>query len=187
MAHWRSGVIFEFEGKRLVTRSDNYYVAEGAQLIGDVHLGDGASVWFNAVLRADDERIEIGDGSNVQDASVIHCDRDQPTLVGRNVTIGHRVLLHGCVIADDCLIGNGAVLLDGVRIGAHCLIAAGALITPGKEIPAGSVVMGSPGRVVRGCGERERQMIEGAARYYQQRIVRYRAEPGLRSGAVGRG
>ena len=177
-------MIFEFEGKRLVTATDNYYVAEGAQLIGDVHLGDGASVWFNAVLRADDERIEIGDGSNVQDASVIHCDRDQPTLIGRNVTIGHRVLLHGCVIADECLIGNGALLLDGVRIGAHCLVAAGSLIAPGKEIPAGSVVMGSPGRIVRATGARERAMIEGAARYYQQRIRRYLAEPGLRAGAL---
>jgi carbonic anhydrase/acetyltransferase-like protein (isoleucine patch superfamily) len=150
-----------------------------------VHLGDGASVWFNAVLRADDERIEIGDGSNVQDGTVIHCDHEQPTLVGRNVTIGHRVLLHGCVIADECLIGNGAMLLDGVRIGAHCLVAAGSLITPGKEIPAGSVVMGSPGRVVRSAGERELRMIEGAARYYQQRILRYRAVSGLRAGAPG--
>jgi carbonic anhydrase/acetyltransferase-like protein (isoleucine patch superfamily) len=177
-------VIFEFEGKRLVTASENFYVAPGAQLIGDVRLGDGASVWFNAVLRADDERIEIGDGSNVQDASVIHCDRDQPTRLGRNVTIGHRVLLHGCVIADACLIGNGAMLLDGVRIGANCLIAAGSLVTPGKEIPAGSVVMGAPGRVVRPIGERELSYIERAARYYQERIRRYRAEPALRSGAL---
>jgi carbonic anhydrase/acetyltransferase-like protein (isoleucine patch superfamily) len=178
-------VIFEFEGSRLVTRSENFYVAAGAQLIGNVRLGDGASVWFNAVLRADDERIEIGDGSNVQDATVIHCDHEQPTLVGRNVTIGHRVLLHGCVIADECLIGNGAMLLDGVRIGARCLIAAGSLIAPGKIIPEGSVVMGSPGRIVRASGERELRMIEGAARYYQQRIGRYRAEPALREGALG--
>jgi carbonic anhydrase/acetyltransferase-like protein (isoleucine patch superfamily) len=178
-------VIFEFEGKRLVTRSEHYYIAAGAQLIGDVHLGDGVSIWFNAVLRADDERIEIGDGSNVQDATVIHCDHGQPTLVGRGVTIGHRVLLHGCVIAEECLIGNGAVLLDGVRIGAHCLIAAGTLVTPGKEIAAGSVVMGSPGRVVRSTGARELQMIEGAARSYQQRIGRYRAEPALRTCARG--
>ncbi len=178
-------MIFEFEGKRLVTASEDFYVAPGAQLIGDVHLGDGASVWFNAVLRADDERIEIGAGSNVQDASVIHCDREQPTVLGRNVTIGHRVLLHGCVIADECLIGNGAMLLDGARIGARCLIAAGSLITPGKEIPPGSVVMGSPGRVVRPIGARELAMIEGAARYYRERIRRYRAEPGLRAGALG--
>jgi carbonic anhydrase/acetyltransferase-like protein (isoleucine patch superfamily) len=180
-------VIFEFGGKRLVTATDNFYVAEGAQLIGDVHLGDGASVWFNAVLRADDERIEVGDGSNVQDASVIHCDRDEPTLLGRNVTIGHRVLLHGCVIADECLIGNGALLLDGVRVGTRCLIAAGSLVTPGKEIPAGSVVMGAPARVVRAVGARELAMIEGAARHYQQRIGRYRAEPSLRAGALRSG
>lgn len=180
-------MIFEFEGKRLQTRSDDYYVADSAQLIGDVRLGEGASVWFNAVLRADDERIEIGDGSNVQDATVIHCDHEQPTLVGRNVTIGHRVLLHGCVIADECLIGNGAILLDGVRIGSRCLIGAGTLVTPGKEIPAGSVVMGTPGRVVRPTGERELRLIEIAARSYRQRIHRYRAEPGLRHGAQGPG
>jgi carbonic anhydrase/acetyltransferase-like protein (isoleucine patch superfamily) len=178
-------VIFEFEGSRLVTSSDYFYVAAGAQLIGDVHLGEGASVWFNAVLRADDERIEIGDGSNVQDASVIHCDHEEPTLVGRNVTIGHRVLLHGCRIGDESLIGNGAMLLDGVRIGARCLIGAGSLITPGKEIPAGSVVMGSPGRVVRPTGEREWALIERAARSYQQRIHRYRADPGMSGGALG--
>ena len=178
-------MIFQIESKRLVTASDNYYVAPGAQLIGDVHLGEGASVWFNAVLRADDARIDIGDGSNVQDATVIHCDHEQPTLVGRNVTIGHRVLLHGCLIGDECLIGNGAMLLDGVRIGTRCLIAAGALITPGKEIPAGSVVMGAPGRVVRLTAERELALIERAAHSYQERIRRYRAEPGLRAGAPG--
>jgi len=172
-------VIFEFEGGRLVTASDNFYVAAGAQLIGDVHLGEGASVWFNAVLRADDDYIEIGAGSNVQDGSIIHCDHDQPTLVGRNVTIGHRVLLHGCTIGDDSLIGNGAMLLDGARVGAGCLVGAGAMITPGKEIPPGSVVLGSPGRVVRAVGERERALIARGARSYQERIHRYLVTPGL--------
>ena len=176
-------MIFEFAGKRLVTASENYYVAAGAQLIGDVRLGEGASVWFNAVLRADDERIEIGAGSNVQDATVIHCDTDLPTLVGRNVTIGHRVLLHGCTIADETLIGNGAIVLDGVRIGSHCLIGAGAMLTPGKEIPDGSVVLGAPARVVRATGARELTMIERGARSYQERIRRYLAEPGLRRAA----
>jgi carbonic anhydrase/acetyltransferase-like protein (isoleucine patch superfamily) len=169
-------VIFELEGRRLVTSSEHFYVAPGAQLIGDVRLGDGASVWFNAVLRADDERIEIGDGSNVQDGTIVHCDHGQPTLVGRGVTIGHRVLLHGCTIGDDSLIGNGAMLLDGVRIGAGCLIGAGALVTPGKEIPSGSVVLGSPGRIVRQVGERERALIERGARSYQERVERYLAE-----------
>ena len=116
-------------------RATTIYVAPGAQLIGDVRLGEGASVWFNAVLRADDECIEIGAGSNVQDATVIHCDVGQPTRVGRNVTIGHRVLLHGCSIGDDTLIGNGAIVLDGARIGSRCLVGAGAMVTPGKEIP----------------------------------------------------
>ena len=172
-------MIFEFEGGRLVTASDNYYVAPGAQLIGNVRLGEGASVWFNAVLRADDDRIEIGDGSNVQDGTIIHCDHEQPTLVGRNVTIGHRVLLHGCTVGDDSLIGNGAMLLDGVRVGAGCLVGAGSMITPGKEIPPGSVVLGSPGRVVRAVGERERAMIARGAHSYQERIRRYLATPGL--------
>ena len=169
-------MIFAFEGKKLQTASDNFYVAPGAQLIGDVRLGDGASVWFNAVLRADDEYIEIGAGSNVQDATVIHCDVGQPTRVGRNVTIGHRVLLHGCSIGDDTLIGNGAIVLDGARIGSHCLVGAGAMVTPQKEFGDGCVLMGSPARVIRATGERELAMIEHAARSYQQRIRRYQKE-----------
>jgi carbonic anhydrase/acetyltransferase-like protein (isoleucine patch superfamily) len=173
-------VIFAFERRRLVTASDYFYVAPGAQLIGDVRLGEGASVWFNAVLRADDDRIEIGDGSNIQDGTVVHCDEGQPTIVGRNVTVGHCVLLHGCTVGDESLIGNGAMLLDGARVGAGCLIGAGALVTPGKEIPPGSVVLGAPGRVVRAVGERERKMIERGARSYQERIRRYLAEPQLR-------
>ncbi|MGH8253013.1 MAG: gamma carbonic anhydrase family protein [Steroidobacteraceae bacterium] len=169
-------MIFAFEGKKLQTASDYFYVAAGAQLIGDVRLGDGASVWFNAVLRADDEYIEIGAGSNVQDATVIHCDASQPTRVGRNVTIGHRVLLHGCSIGDDTLIGNGAIVLDGARIGSRCLVAAGAMVTPNKDIGDGCVLVGSPARVIRATGEREMAMIEHAARSYQQRIRRYQRE-----------
>ncbi len=169
-------MIFTFGGKRLVTASNYYYVAAGAQLIGDVRLGEGASVWFNAVLRADDERIEIGAGSNVQDGTVIHCDVGFPTLVGRNVTIGHRVLLHGCTIGDESLIGNGAMILDGARVGVHCLVGAGSLVTPGKVIPDGSVVMGAPARVVRPTAARELAMIEHAARSYQERIRPYQRE-----------
>jgi carbonic anhydrase/acetyltransferase-like protein (isoleucine patch superfamily) len=169
-------VIFAFEGKRLRTASDYFYVAPGAQLIGDVRLGEGASVWFNAVLRADDDYIEIGAGSNVQDATVIHCDAGQPTRVGRNVTIGHRVLLHGCSIGDDTLIGNGAIVLDGARIGSRCLVGAGAMVTPGKEFGDGSVLMGVPARVIRATGERELAIIERGARSYQERIRRYQQE-----------
>jgi len=175
-------VIHDFEGKRAVMASTRFYIAPGAQLIGDVRLGDSASVWFNAVLRADDEFIEIGAGSNVQDGTIIHCDKGMPTIVGRNVTIGHRVLLHGCTIGDDSLVGNGAIVLDGVRIGAHCLIGAGAMLTPGKEVPDGSVVMGAPARVARPVGERELALIERGARSYQERVLRYLAEPGLSPG-----
>jgi carbonic anhydrase/acetyltransferase-like protein (isoleucine patch superfamily) len=178
-------VIYAFEGRRPVMATARYYIAPGAQLIGDVRLGDAASVWFNAVLRADDEFIEIGAGSNVQDGTVIHCDRGMPSSVGRNVTIGHRVLLHGCTISDECLIGNGAIVLDGVRIGARCLIGAGSMLAPGKDFPDGSVVMGAPARVVRPVGERELALIERAARSYQQRVQRYQAEPGLRSAESG--
>lgn len=178
-------MIVVFEGKQLVTASANYYIAAGAQVIGDVWLGEGASVWFNAVLRGDDGRIEIGAGSNIQDATVIHCDHDAPAIVGRSVTVGHCVLLHGCTIGDECLIGNGAIVLDGVRIGARCLIGAGAMVTPGKEIPDGSVVMGSPARVIRPVGERELSLIERGARSYRQRILRYLAEPGLRGQVPG--
>jgi carbonic anhydrase/acetyltransferase-like protein (isoleucine patch superfamily) len=167
-------VIHALAGRQLVTSTANYYIAPGAQLIGDVRLGDGVSVWFNAVLRADDDRIEVGDGSNIQDATVIHCDLGQPTILGRNVTIGHCVLLHGCVIGDESLIGNGAQVLDGARIGTHCLVGAGALVTPGKSFPDGTVIMGAPARVVRAVGERELALIAHAAASYRHRIERYR-------------
>jgi carbonic anhydrase/acetyltransferase-like protein (isoleucine patch superfamily) len=168
-------MIHAFEGRRVQAVGDDYYVAPGAQLIGDVRLGAGASVWFNAVLRADDERIEIGAGSNVQDASVIHCDPARPTLVGSGVTIGHRVLLHGCTIGNACLVGNGAIVLDGVVLGERCLVGAGALLTPGKVFPAGSVIMGAPAQVVRAVGERELALIRHAAESYVERVRRYRA------------
>jgi carbonic anhydrase/acetyltransferase-like protein (isoleucine patch superfamily) len=153
----------------------NFYVAPGAQLIGDVLLGDWASVWFNAVLRGDEDHIEIGAGSNIQDASVIHCDHGQPTLVGSHVTVGHRVLLHGCVIGDHTLIGNGAQVLDGARIGARCVVGAGALVTPGKEFPDDSVIMGAPARIVRATGEKELAMIARGHSSYRARAALYRA------------
>ena len=126
-----------------------YFVAPSADVIGSVQLGHEASVWFGAVLRGDNDWIRIGAGSNVQDGSIIHVDPGAPVTVGERVTIGHGVLLHGCTIGDGSLIGNRAIVLDGARIGEGCLIGAGALITPRTEIPAGSVVLGVPGKVVR--------------------------------------
>jgi carbonic anhydrase/acetyltransferase-like protein (isoleucine patch superfamily) len=172
-------VIHELEGRKLRTAGDDYYVAPGAQLIGDVELGAGVSIWFNAVLRADDERIVIGAGSNVQDGSVVHCDPGMPVLVGQGVTIGHCVLLHGCAVGDGSLVGNGALVLDGARIGAQCLVGAGSLVTPGKQFPDRSVIMGSPARVVREVGAKELELFAHAAANYLRRLQRYRA--GLQS------
>ncbi|MFO7276238.1 MAG: gamma carbonic anhydrase family protein [Pseudomonadota bacterium] len=165
---WRLG------DKRVETEGDDYYVAPGAQLIGWVRLGRGASVWFNSVLRGDSDWIIVGEGTNVQDGTVIHTDPGVPVRIGRNVTIGHRVFLHGCTVDDDTLIANGALVLDGVRIGRNCVIAAGALIPPGKEIPDGSVVMGVPGQIVRRVTERDLAMIAHAGEHYRQRAVEYR-------------
>lgn len=170
--------IYALEGRRISTASDDFYVAPGARLIGSVRLGIGASVWFNSVLRADDERIEIGDGSNVQDCVVIHADAGSPTLVGRGVTIGHRALLHGCRIDDDSLIGNGAIVLDRAHIGRHCIVAAGALVPPDRAIPEGTVVMGAPAKAVRAVTEADLALISRAAAHYRERVRRYRA--GLR-------
>jgi len=162
--------------RRLQTAGDDFYVAPGAQLIGSVILGAGASVWFNCVLRADDERIEIGAGSNVQDGSVIHADEGDPTVVGRDVTVGHMVMLHSCLIADESLIGNGAIVLDRARIGRHCVVAAGSLVPPGREIPDGSVVMGAPAKLVRAVSAEDLAMIAQAAAHYRARLRRYRSE-----------
>ena len=153
---------------------DDYYIAPGAQLIGSVLLGAGVSVWFNCVLRADDERIEIGAGSNVQDGVVIHADSGSPTLIGRDVTVGHRALLHGCEIGDESLIGNGAIVLDRARVGRHCIIAAGSVIPPDRIIPDGTVWMGAPAKQVRAVTDADLALISGAAASYRRRAQRYR-------------
>ena len=162
--------------RRFEAEGDDWYVAPGAQLIGSVRLRAGASVWFNAVLRGDDELIEIGPGSNVQDGSVIHIEPGQPAILGRDVTIGHMVMLHSCHIGDETLIGNGAIVLDRARIGRHCLIAAGAVVPPDTVIPDGSVVMGMPGKIVRAATEADLQFIRLAAESYRRRARRYRQE-----------
>jgi carbonic anhydrase/acetyltransferase-like protein (isoleucine patch superfamily) len=167
-------MIYSIDGRRFEAESDDYYVAPGARLIGSVRLRAGASVWFNAVLRADDEWIEIGPGSNVQDNSVIHIEPGQPTILGRDVTVGHMVMLHSCLIGDESLIGNNAIVLDRARIGRHCLIAAGALVPPDEVIPDGSVVMGVPGRIVRTATAADLRLIHHSAANYRERARRYR-------------
>jgi len=172
-------LIYVIGDRRMETEGDDWYVAPGAQVIGSVRLGAGASVWFGAVLRGDSDWIAIGAGTNVQDGTIIHTDEGEPTHIGARVTIGHRALLHSCTVADDSLIGNGAMVLDNARIGRHCVIAAGALVPPGRDIPDGSVVMGAPGRIVRQAGERELALIAASAAHYRARAVKYRTGLGV--------
>lgn len=162
-------------GERHVEFRGDYYVAPGASVIGSVILGHNANVWFNCVLRGDNDVITIGDNTNVQDASVLHVDPGFPINLGANVSIGHKVMLHGCSVGDNSLIGINAVILNGARIGKNCLIGASALITEGKEIPDGSLVMGSPGRVVRSLTDVEIAHISEIAGRYVEKSAHYRA------------
>ncbi|WP_316976711.1 gamma carbonic anhydrase family protein [Shumkonia mesophila] len=134
---------------RVVTEGDDYWIAPNAAVLGDVRLGRNASIWWNATVRGDFAPITIGENTNIQDGSVLHVDFDLPLVIGANVVVGHMVMLHGCTIGDGSLIGIGATVLNGARIGRDCLIGAHALVTEGKEIPDRSLVMGSPGKVVR--------------------------------------
>ncbi len=140
------------------------WVAPNAAVIGKVRLEAGASVWFNAVLRGDNELIHIGENSNVQDGTVMHTDMGWPLTLGKGVTVGHNAMLHGCSVGDHSLIGIGAVILNGAKIGKHCIIGANTLIAEGKEIPDGSLVVGSPGKVVRELSEQQKKMLEAECR-----------------------
>ncbi|WP_128254187.1 gamma carbonic anhydrase family protein [Falsirhodobacter deserti] len=154
--------------------SGDVWIAPGAHVIGKVALAEGVGIWFGAVIRGDNEEIRIGAGSNVQDNAVLHTDWDFPLAVGADCTIGHRALLHGCTIGDGTLIGMGATIMNGARIGSGCLIGANALVTEGKEIPDGSLVMGSPGRVVRMLSEEEIARLRLSARNYRMNMRRFR-------------
>lgn len=149
------------------------WVAPTAAVIGRVRLDAGASVWFSAVLRGDNELIHIGENSNVQDGSVMHTDMGWPLTVGKGVTIGHNAMLHGCTVGDHSLIGIGAVILNGAKIGKNCIIAAHTLIAEGKEIPDGSLVMGSPGKVVRELSAEQISKLEANAEHYVHNAQRY--------------
>jgi len=154
--------------------ADNTWVAPDANLIGKVILEEGASVWFGCTIRADHEDIRIGKGTNVQENCVMHIDAGFPLTIGPGCTIGHKVMLHGCTIGENSLIGMGATVLNGARIGKNCLIGAGALITEGKEIPDGSLVMGVPGKVVRTLDEHAIQGLRASALHYQENMRKFR-------------
>ena len=150
------------------------WVADSAQVMGQVELGEGASVWFGAVVRGDTDRITIGAGSTIQDASVLHADAGQPLLVGERVTVGHQVVLHGCTIGDESLIGIGAVVLNGAKIGKNCLVGAGALVTEGKEFPDGSMILGSPAKALRQLTPAQIEGLRQSARHYTDNARRFR-------------
>ena len=150
------------------------WVAPDANLIGKVVLEEGASVWFGTTIRADHEEIRVGSGSNVQENCVFHVDKGYPLTIGENCTIGHKVMLHGCTIGNNTLIGMGATILNGAKIGNNCLIGAGALITENKEIPDGSLVMGVPGKVVRELDDVAIAGLQKSAEGYQANMRRFR-------------
>ena len=154
---------------------DEYWIAPNAAVVGKVILKKNASVWFGATLRGDNEPIVVGENSNVQDGSVCHTDMGSPLIIGANVTIGHMVMLHGCQIGDNSLIGIGSIVLNGAKIGKNCLIGANSLITEGKEIPDNSLVMGAPGKVVREVSDAQAAMLRGGALHYVENWRRFRA------------
>ena len=149
------------------------WVAPSADLIGDVRIGRAGSVWFGAVIRADNTPIVIGAESNIQDGAIGHSDPGIPLLIGERVTVGHQAILHGCTIADDCLIGMGARILNGAVLEPECIVGAGALITEGKSFPAGSLIVGSPGRVVRQLTDDEKRALRMSAAHYAEKAARY--------------
>ena len=153
---------------------EDTWVAADANLIGKVVMLAGASVWFGSTIRADHEVITIGEGTNVQENTVMHIDKGFPLTIGTNCTIGHKVMLHGCTIGDNTLIGMGATVLNGAKIGKNCLIGAGALVTEGKEIPDGSLVMGVPGKVVRQLDDKAIAELAASALHYQENMRRFR-------------
>lgn len=154
------------------------WVADSAEVMGNVQLAEDASIWFGAVLRGDCESISIGEGSNIQDASVLHADLGKPLVVGRHVTVGHQVMLHGCTIGDESLIGIGAVVLNGAKIGRNCLVGAGALVTEGKEFPDGSMIIGSPAKAVRQLTPEQIEGLRRSAQHYVDNARRFKT--GLR-------
>jgi carbonic anhydrase/acetyltransferase-like protein (isoleucine patch superfamily) len=166
--------IYELDGAGPEFPGDgSYWIAETAVVIGKVRLKQNTSIWFGAVLRGDNEWIELGERSQIQDNATLHTDPGFPMVIGSNCVIGHNVMLHGCVIGDNCLIGMGAILLNGAKIGAGSLVGAGALVTEGKSFPDNSLIVGSPAKAVRTLDDKVHAMIAGGADIYVRRSQRY--------------
>jgi carbonic anhydrase/acetyltransferase-like protein (isoleucine patch superfamily) len=146
--------------------ADSAWVADNAQVMGDVQMAPDSSVWFSSVVRGDSATIRIGEGTNIQDGSVLHADVGMPLTLGKHVTVGHMVQLHGCTVGDESLIGIGAIVLNGAKIGKNCLVGAGSLVTEGKEFPDGSMILGSPAKVVRQLTPEQIEGLRRSAQHY---------------------
>ena len=166
-------MIYDFEGQT-PKLDPNSWVASNAVVIGRVELKKDSNIWFNVTLRGDVEPITVGEGTNVQDGSVVHTDPGCPTIIGKNVTVGHLVMLHGCIIEDDCLIGIGSTILNKAKIGKNSIIGANALITENKVIPERSLVLGSPGKIIRQVTDEEIKNIKENAEHYVANYKKYK-------------
>lgn len=165
-------MLIKFKDHRPVIHPDTF-IAPGSAIIGRCFIEEQCGIWFNAVLRADVNEIRIGRNTNIQDGSVIHCDHDYPTAIGENVTVGHNAIIHGCTIEDNCIIGMGATVLDGAKIGKNSIVGANSLVTSDKEMPEGSLIMGSPAKVVRALTSEEIQKIRHSADEYASNMKHY--------------
>ena len=167
-------MIIDLGDKKLKTADDNFWIAPNASVIGEVNLERDASIWFNAILRADNEPITIGEGSNVQDGAIVHTDPGFACRIGKKVTVGHMAMLHGCYIGDGSLIGIGSVVLNGAKIGKNCIIGSKALITEGMEVPDGSMVLGIPGKIKKTLTEEEQSVVPLGAEHYIDNYKKYK-------------
>ena len=167
-------MIIDLGDKKLKTADDNFWIAPNASVIGEVNLERDASIWFNAILRADNEPITIGEGSNVQDGAIIHTDPGFACRIGKKVTVGHMAMLHGCSIGDGSLIGIGSVVLNGAKIGKNCIIGSKALVTEGMEVPDGSMVLGIPGKIKKTLTEEEQSVVPLGAEHYIDNYKKYK-------------
>ena len=167
-------MIIDLGDKKLKTADDNFWIAPNASVIGEVNLERDASIWFNAILRADNEPITIGEGSNVQDGAIVHTDPGFACRIGKKVTVGHMAMLHGCSIGDGSLIGIGSVILNGAKIGKNCIIGSKALVTEGMEVPDGSMVLGIPGKIKKTLNEEEESIVSIGAEHYIENYKKYK-------------
>ena len=167
--------LYAIDGKQ-PKLGDGAWAAPSADLIGDVRLGARASIWFAAVIRADNTPIVLGEETNFQDGAIGHSDPGAPLTIGARVTVGHQAILHGCTVADDCLIGMGAKVLNGAFLGPECLVGAGALVTEGKRFDDGGLIVGVPARLVRPLTDAEKQALRVSAAHYAEKAARYAAE-----------